>query len=51
MIFEFSGESDDLVVSGKSNCVITAALTDVVSLFSNLTLKAKSMATKSRRFN
>ena len=33
---EFNGESNDLVISGKSTCAVTGASTDAVSLFSNL---------------
>ena len=36
MVFEFNGESNDLVISGKSTCAVTAALTDAVSLFSKV---------------
>ena len=51
VIFEFNGESNDLVISGKSTCAVTAASTDAVSLFSNLAPEAKPIVTKSRRFN
>ena len=51
VIFEFNGESDDLVVSGKPTCPITAATTDAVSYFSNLSPGAKPIVTKSSRFN
>ena len=51
VIFEFNGESNDLVISGKSICAVTAASTDAVSLFSNLAPEAKPSVTKSRRFN
>ena len=51
MIFEFNGESNDLVISGKSTCAVTAASTNAVSLFSNLAPEAKPIVTKSRRFN
>ena len=51
VIFEFNGESNDLVISGKSTCAVTAASTDAVSLFSNLSPEAKRIVTKSRQFN
>ena len=51
VIFKFKEESNDLVISGKSTCAVTAASTDVVSLFSNLAPEAKPIVTKSRRFN
>ena len=51
VIFEFNGESNDLVISGKSTYAVTAASTDAVSLFSKLTPEAKPIVTKSRRFN
>ena len=51
VIFEFNGESNDLVISGKSTCAVTAASTDAVSLFSNSAPEAKPIVTKSRRFN
>ena len=35
VIFEFNGESNDLVISGKSTCAVIAASTNAVSLFSN----------------
>ena len=50
VIFEFNGESNDFVISGKSTCAVTAASTDAVSLFSNLAPEAKPIVTKSRRF-
>ena len=51
VIFEFNEESNDLVISGKSTCTVTAASTDAVSLFSNMAPKAKPIVTKSSRFN
>ena len=51
VIFEFNGESNDLVISGKSTCAVTAASTDAVSLFSNFAPEAKLIVTKSHRFN
>ena len=51
VIFEFNGESNDLVISGTSTSAVTAASTDAVSLFSNLVSEAKPIVTKSRRFN
>ena len=51
MIFKFNGESNGLVIPGKSTCEVTAASTDAMSLFSNLALEAKPIVTKSRRFN
>ena len=51
VIFEFNGESDDLVTSGKSTCAVTIALTDAVSLFSNLSTEEKPTVTKFYQFN
>ena len=51
MVLEFNRKSNDLVISGKSTCAVTAASTDAVSLFSNLAPEAKPIVTKSRRFN
>ena len=50
-MLEFNRKSNDLVISGKSTCAVTAASTDAVSLFSNLAPEAKPIVTKSRRFN
>ena len=44
VIFEFNEESNDLVISGKSTCAVTAASTDAVSLFSNLAPEAKLLS-------
>ena len=51
VIFEFNGESNDLVISGKSTCAVTSVSIDAVSLFSNLAPEAKPIVTKSCRFN
>ena len=48
MIFEFNGESNDLVISGKSTYAVSAASTNAVSLFSNLAPEAKPIVMKSR---
>ena len=47
MIFEFNGESNDSVISGKKTCAVAAASTDAVSLFSNLAPETKPIVTKS----
>ena len=51
MVFEVDGESNDLIISGKSTCAVTTPSTDDVSLFSNLAAEAKPIVTKSRQFN
>ena len=51
VIFEFNGEFNDLVISGRPTCAIAAALTDAASLSSNLAPEAKPIVTKSCRFN
>ena len=51
LIFNFNGESPDLIVSSDSHCSLAAANTNEVSLFSNLAPDAKPIATKSRRYS
>ena len=51
LIFNFNGESPDLIVSSDSQCSLAAANTNEVSLFSNLAPDAKPIATKSRRYS
>ena len=47
LIFNFDGESPDLIVSSSRHCSLVAARTDEVSVFSNLVPDAKPIATKS----
>ena len=51
LVFEFNGDSPDLIVSSDSSCALTAASTEEASLFSNLSPDVTPIATKSRRFN
>ena len=51
LIFEFNGDSPDLIVSNDSKCALAVADTKEATLFSNLTPGVKPIATKSRRFN
>ena len=51
VVFEFNGDSPDLVVSPDRSCALTVASTEEASLFSNLSPNVTPIATKSRRFN
>ena len=51
LIFEFNGDSPDLIVSNDSKCALDVADTKEATLFSNLTPGVKPIATKSRRFH
>ena len=51
LVFEFNGDSPDLIVSPNSSCPLTAASTEEASLFSNLSSDITPIASKSRRFN
>ena len=51
LIIEFNGESPDLVVASDSHCLLTAAVSPEVSLFSNLSDGVRPIATRSRRYN
>ena len=51
LIIGFNGESPDLVVAPDSHCLLTAAVSPEVSLFSNLSDCVRPIATRSRRYN
>ena len=51
LIIEFNGKSPDLVVAPDSHCLLTAAVSPEVSLFSNLSDCVRPIATRSRRCN
>ena len=51
LIIEFNGDSPDLVVAPDSHCLLTAADSPEVSLFSNLSDCVRPIATRSRRYN
>ena len=51
LVFEFNGDSPNLIVSNDSKCALAVAGTKEATLFSNLTHEVKPIATKSRRFN
>ena len=51
LIFEFNGDSSNLIVSNDSKCALAAAVTKEATLFSNLIPGVKPIATKSRPFN
>ena len=51
LIFEFNGDSPNLIVSNDSKCALAVADAKEATLFSNLTPGVKPIATKSLRFN
>ena len=51
LIFNFNGDSPDLIISRNSNCSLTAADTNEVFLFANLSPDVKPIATRSRRYS
>ena len=51
LIIEFNVKSPDLVVAPDSHCLLTAAVSPEVSLFSNLYDGVRPIATRSRRCN
>ena len=51
LVIKFYEESTDLVVPPQSHCILTAAKTPEVSLFSNLSKNVKPIATRLRHYN